>query len=581
MIRMLALLPLALAACSAPETADAPDVQEAGPTWEAYLAQTYKEPGEHGVWIVDGDIPVASEKALRELWEQRHGGDDATLIVHQEAGADVRWSASERHALTYCISDDFGDDKAAVVDAMSEATEAWEAVADVDFTYVSTEDADCDAENPDVLFDVNPSPADATYFARAFFPNDGRTSRNVLISAGGLAPDFGALTTVGVLRHELGHALGFRHEHTRPEAGTGCYEDDNWRALSTYDRASVMHYPHCEGTEDWTLDLTLRDAYGAASLYGAPDGTDPVEPDRGASVGFFLESSYTMTFPALDVEPGSSVRVAMTGWGDADLYVAFDHTPTLSSYACRPYTDSAFESCALDVPMSASELHIWVVGYTNTAVNVEVGWIGDGPGLTGDLLSPILDVANFLDEDTLVAEYPPGSTVPDAILDNRPFATFSDLMDTISVDDAVRLNAYDGPLDTRGPHILFAANHATFRALDEDAGLDRRAARGLVDGRPFDTVEQVDAVKYVGGAALDRLAEWGEANADKDEAALILEVANNATLAELDEDVPLDARAARGIVAARPFEDLASLDEVPYVGTVAMERMYAWGIENL
>ena len=33
----------------------------------------------------------------------------------------------------------------------------------------------------------------------------------------------------------------------------------------------------------------------------------------------------------------------------------------------------------------------------------------------------------------------------------------------------------------------------------------------------------------------------------------IVAVANNATLAELDDDVPLDARAARGIVDQRPF----------------------------
>ena len=73
-------------------------------------------------------------------------------------------------------------------------------------------------------------------------------------------------TMTGILRHELGHTLGFRHEHTRPEAGT-CFEDNNWRALTTYDSASVMHYPQCNGTGDWTLTLTTRDAQGAASVY--------------------------------------------------------------------------------------------------------------------------------------------------------------------------------------------------------------------------------------------------------------------------------------------------------------------------
>src|SRR6185369_1127043 len=64
---------------------------------------------------------------------------------------------------------------------------------------------------------------------------------------------------------------GFRHEHTRPESGT-CFEDNNWRALSTYDSASVMHYPQCNGTGDWSLTLTSKDISSAAALYGAPGG---------------------------------------------------------------------------------------------------------------------------------------------------------------------------------------------------------------------------------------------------------------------------------------------------------------------
>jgi hypothetical protein len=77
----------------------------------------------------------------------------------------------------------------------------------------------------------------------------------------------GAWTLTGVLRHELGHVLGFRHEHTRSTA-SGCYEDGNWRALtSTYDRYSVMHYPQCNGLQTGDLVLTSLDKSGARSLY--------------------------------------------------------------------------------------------------------------------------------------------------------------------------------------------------------------------------------------------------------------------------------------------------------------------------
>jgi hypothetical protein len=75
-----------------------------------------------------------------------------------------------------------------------------------------------------------------------------------------------------VLRHELGHTIGARHEHTRPEAGT-CYEDSDWRPLTSYDAFSVMHYPQCHGRGDWALILTAKDKFGAACLYGATAAT--------------------------------------------------------------------------------------------------------------------------------------------------------------------------------------------------------------------------------------------------------------------------------------------------------------------
>lgn len=57
--------------------------------------------------------------------------------------------------------------------------------------------------------------------------------------------------------------------------------------------------------------------------------------------------------------------------------------------------------------------------------------------------------------------------------------------------------------------ILWAANEASLTQLDDDAQLDSRAANNLVDGRPFASVAEVDAVSYVGLSALGKLEAFG------------------------------------------------------------------------
>ncbi len=103
------------------------------------------------------------------------------------------------------------------------------------------------------------------YIARAFFPSTPKRSRNVLIDDSIWTS--GSWTPTNIIGHELGHTLGFRHEHTRPEAGT-CFEDNNWRPLTPYDSSSIMHYPQCNGTSS-NLSMTSTDRAGVAALYGA------------------------------------------------------------------------------------------------------------------------------------------------------------------------------------------------------------------------------------------------------------------------------------------------------------------------
>src|SRR5690606_28927673 len=50
------------------------------------------------------------------------------------------------------------------------------------------------------------------------------------------------------------------------------FEDSHWRALTSYDPSSVMHYPWCNGTNTGDLYLTELDKLGARLLYGPPSG---------------------------------------------------------------------------------------------------------------------------------------------------------------------------------------------------------------------------------------------------------------------------------------------------------------------
>ncbi|WP_437753664.1 M57 family metalloprotease [Sorangium sp. So ce1389] len=250
--------------CVASGDAGAESVADTTLSFDEFEALAYQEP-ETGVYIVDGDTPLPTRADLQRFWEE-HMQPEA-LAINRVSGADDRWSAAAQQNISYCVSTAFGSNHGRVVQAMSAATAAWQAAASVRFVHRADQDGACSASNASVAFDVTPT-SGQPYLARAFFPSYARANRNILIdgsSFGSIAP----YTLAGVLRHELGHALGFRHEHTRPEAGT-CFEDNSWGALTSYDAASVMHYPQCNGSNGGDLVLTALDRAGAAAAYGSP-----------------------------------------------------------------------------------------------------------------------------------------------------------------------------------------------------------------------------------------------------------------------------------------------------------------------
>jgi predicted SprT family Zn-dependent metalloprotease len=244
-------------------------------SYEEFRGQAYQDP-ETGTYVVNGDELVENEDAMRVAYQRFLASVEASkpgltsteqaLIVNRVGGSDDKWSAANAANLTYCVSSaSFGSRYNTVVNAMASATGSWEATANVNFVHSTAADSSCTSRTSSVVFNVRLVNSGGQFLARAFFPSNSRRAREVQIDTtafGSISP----YTLAGILRHELGHTLGFRHEHTRPESGT-CFEDNNWRALTSYDSASVMHYPQCNGTNNGDLVLTARDQSGARSLY--------------------------------------------------------------------------------------------------------------------------------------------------------------------------------------------------------------------------------------------------------------------------------------------------------------------------
>jgi hypothetical protein len=250
-------------------------------TFEDFKKAVTKEPFPGGKYIVNGDTAISTDEQLLEFYKQNVEGSPGPgvieLTVMNKQGKDIIWKDDQKKALKYCVSNapaesgGFGNRFNTVVSAMADATRAWQEVADIAFIHVTQEDSNCTASNANVVFDVRPVNFNM-YLARAFFPDDTREHRNVLIDNSSFElPVGGKLSLTGILRHELGHTIGARHEHTRPQSGT-CFEDEDWRGVTDYDALSVMHYPQCNGKGDWSLTLTNFDKNGIACLYKPATG---------------------------------------------------------------------------------------------------------------------------------------------------------------------------------------------------------------------------------------------------------------------------------------------------------------------
>jgi hypothetical protein len=113
---------------------------------------------------------------------------------------------------------------------------------------------------------------------------------------------------------------------------------------------------------------------------------------------------------------------------------------------------------------------------------------------------------------------------------------------------------------------------------------------GSTDDDVYNTVDEIDAVRFVGPRSLDRMVEYAARNgwvpgaADVlgvydgvsftvDQAAATVALANALTETELDDDFRLHFCAAESIALAQPIETIDELARLYYVGRSALSTL--------
>lgn len=258
--------------------------------WRDFRAQVVESSEMPGVFIVEGDIAIHGEEALRKYYrEQLTRVSQPLTVLLRDRGdgviVDDVLGEAQKHALTYCITHRFSSaQQVKVVAAMKAAGQSWSRRVGVSFTHLESEDLWCDSEdlglNPRVNFEVRYSSGSSAFIALAFPPSS--SERILWINSRAFDPSTAAGQTLeATLRHELGHVLGFRHEHIwiSPVPGEpDCkaedldlpgHQDDARQLVGGYDVLSVMHYAKCRPAgSPWAYAQTETDYRAAISIYG-------------------------------------------------------------------------------------------------------------------------------------------------------------------------------------------------------------------------------------------------------------------------------------------------------------------------
>lgn len=252
----------------------------------------------------DADLARASDAAQAGASASSSLTDPSRPVGATTADPHIheRWGESRKLELSYCINGMPGEDAENVdayhkmIRALHSTMAEWERVSGANFVHVREDDT---PEVPPFVIEqggIQRARADCVTATKAYFgvislltapqgvtnavpqawndpvlePIGGDLVRTILLQNGPIA-GFGDEPLLLVLRHELGHMMGFGHEEFNdPVAGEDGCSDPDPRPLTPVDPISVMTTPGCTGFSDAADQLTHYDRLSTFFLHHTP-----------------------------------------------------------------------------------------------------------------------------------------------------------------------------------------------------------------------------------------------------------------------------------------------------------------------